>query len=136
MAFEQLTNHIKGVSDNTQSFVKNNAEYYKLVAFKHGMKALIGVATLTIRGIFGLIFLMFLSVGVALLIGERMESASTGFFIVGSFYFLIFILIVAFAKKPLEQFLLEKYSKVAFADDMEGDINEAIVAKRIADESI
>lgn len=136
MAFEQLTNHLKEISDTTQDLVINNAKYYKLVAFKQGMKVLIGFATLSIRGIFGLIFMMFMSVGAAICLGERMNSASSGFFIVGGFYFLLFILILIFAKKPLEQYLLEKYSKIVFEDDTDAEAQEDKVVKRIADENI
>lgn len=130
MAFEQLTDNLKGLSDNTQDYVATSAEYYKLNAFKYSMKALTGIATLSIRGVFVLIFLMFFSVGIAFLIGEHMENSSSGFFIVGGFYFLIFILIVAFGKKPLEQLVIEKCSKIVFEEDPDEDISEILGAKK------
>lgn len=127
MAFEKLTNNLKGLTDNTQQYAKTTAEYYKLRLFKNGMKGLIGVANLTLRATFGLLFLLFVSIGLAIYIGEQMESASAGYFIVGGFYFLIFLLIFAFAAKPIEKMLLEKYSKMAFKNNSTIE-EDAIVA--------
>lgn len=117
MAFEKLTENIKGLTSNTQEYVKHSSEYYKLKIFKNSMKGLIGVANVALRATFGLICLLFLSVGVAIVISEAMDSPSAGYFIVGAFYFVVFILVFIFAKKPIERYLLLKYSKMVFNDD-------------------
>lgn len=113
MAFEQITNSIKEVTDQTQDYVKVSTEYYKLSIFRNGMKGLVGAANLMIRGTVGILCLLFLSIGLAIYISEKMGHASAGYFIVGAVYFVIFILVVVFVKKPLEKKLLEKYSKMA-----------------------
>ncbi len=117
MAFEKLGNNIKDLSGNTQEYIKITAEYYKLSLFKNSMKGIIGIAKLTIRGVFGLLFLVFTSIGLAIYIGEQMDHASAGYFIIGGIYLVIFILIFLFASKPLERFLLEKYSKMVFSEE-------------------
>ncbi len=116
MAFEKLTENVKELTDNTQEYIKTSAEYYKLSIFRTSMKGLIGFANVALRATFALIALLFLSVGLAIVIGEAMDSASAGYFIVGVFYIIVFILIFMFAKKPLERFLLTKYSTMAFND--------------------
>lgn len=136
MAFEKLTNNLKGLTDNGQDYVKVTAEYYKLSFFKKGMKGMVGAANLGLRATFGLIFLLFISVGVAIVISESIGSASAGYFIVGGFYFLIFILVFAFAKKPLEKYLLEKYSKMAFSDDSIKEASDVSLVKPTINEDI
>lgn len=127
MAFEQITNSLKGLTDNTQDYVKISSEYYKLKLFKNGMKSLVGIANLIIRSTFGILCLLFLSIGLAIYISDQMNNASSGYFIVAGSYFAIFIVILFFAKKPLEKMLLEKYSKMLYEQE-ELDINEAAYA--------
>ena len=117
MAFEKLTNNLKDLTDNGQQYAKVTAEYYKLSLFKNGMRGLVSAANLGLRATFGLIALMFFSIGLAIVIGESLESLSSGFFIVGGGYLVIFLLIFLFVAKPLETMLLKKYSKLAFSDD-------------------
>jgi len=123
MAFEKLTNNLKGLTDNGQEYAKVTAEYYKLSVFKNGMQGLVGAANLGIRATFGLIAMMFFSIGLAIVIGESLDSLSSGFFIVGGGYLVIFFLILLFAAKPLETMLLKKYSKLAFSKDSLPDVS-------------
>lgn len=127
MAFEQITNSIKGLTDNTQDYVKVTSEYYKLSLFRNGMKGLVGTANLVIRGTFGILCLVFLSIGLAIYISNQMDNSSAGYFIVAGGYFIIFLLITFFAKKPLERMLLEKYSKMVY-DQEKMNVNETAVA--------
>ncbi|AWH73750.1 hypothetical protein DCS32_06145 [Dokdonia sp. Dokd-P16] len=117
MAFEKLTNNLKGLTDNGQEYAKVTAEYYKLSLFKNGMRGLVSGANLALRATFGLIAMMFFSIGLSIVIGESLDSLSAGFFIVGGIYLVIFFLIFLFAAKPLETMLLKKYSKLAFSED-------------------
>ena len=127
MAFEKLTENVKELTGNTQEYIKSSADYYKLSIFRTSMKGLIGFANVAIRATFALIALLFISIGVAIIIGESMESASAGYFIVGVFYVVIFLLIFVFARKPLEKFLLTKYSTMAFNNK----VTEATVASAV-----
>lgn len=123
MAFEKLTNNLKGLTDNGQEYAKVTAEYYKLSLFKNGMRGLVSSANLALRATFGLIAMMFFSIGLSIVIGESLDSLSVGFFIVGGIYLVIFFLVFLFAAKPLETMLLKKYSKLAFSDDSLPDVS-------------
>jgi hypothetical protein len=58
-----------------------------------------------IVGIFGIIVLLFLSLGVAWMIGEKMDNHAAGFFLVGGFYAIVGIILYnirdKFIKVPL-----------------------------------
>lgn len=136
MAFEKLTNNLKDLNESGQDFVKISAEYYKLSLFKNGMMGLIGGAVLALRATFALISLLFISVGLAIVIGDSLDSASLGYFIVGGIYLIIFILIFLFAGKPLERMLLIKFSKIAFTEDSIEEASPVKHVKTSIDESI
>ncbi len=139
MAFEKLTDNLKGLTDNGQQYAKVTAEYYKLSLFKNGMRGLVSAANMAIRATFGLLALLFLSIGLAIVIGDALDSASKGYFIVGGIYIVIFLLIFLFAGKPLERMLLTKYSKMAFSDDSFKETPSAgasMLIKNKIDESI
>lgn len=136
MAFEQLTDNLKNLTNHTEDFTKNTAAYYKLSAFKYTMKAVTETVTLSMRSFLFLLFLLFFSVGFALLIGEHLESTSAGYFIVGGFYFVVFLLVFAFAKKPIERIILEKYSKIAFTEDANSEAEGIVSTQRLKHESI
>lgn len=129
MAFEEITNSIKGFTENTQDYVKVSSEYYKLSLFKNGMKALVGTADLALKIIFGIFSLLFISVGVAVYINFQIDSSFTGYFIVGAFYLIIVILVSLLARKPLEKMFLEKYSKAAFNEDINSTQNKEVIAQ-------
>ena len=59
MAFEKLTDNLKGLTDNGQQYAKVTAEYYKLSLFKNGMRGLVSAANMALRATFGLLALLF-----------------------------------------------------------------------------
>lgn len=64
-----------------------------------------------IVGVFGVIVLLFLSLGAAWAIGEKMENHAAGFFLVGGFYALVGIVLYSirnkFIKVPLVNSLIK-----------------------------
>jgi ABC-type multidrug transport system fused ATPase/permease subunit len=116
MAFEKLSNSIDELNHNLKAFAHSNAEYYKLKFFKQAMKGAIGLVQGLLMGMFFIFALILLSVAVAILISEALGSPSYGFFIVGGFYFLLFLLILIFGRKPIEKILLVKVSRKFFND--------------------
>ncbi|TVZ52641.1 phage holin family protein [Dokdonia sp. Hel_I_53] len=136
MAFEKLTNNLKGLTDNGQEYANHTAEYYKLSLFKNGMKGLIGAANLGMRVTIALISLVFISIGIAIVINESLNSLSAGYFIVGAFYFLVFILVFVFAAKPVERMLLTKFSKIAFSNHTPDEVMPEETTKPFIDENI
>lgn len=119
MAFGSLTENIQKATDKTQEYIKNMAEYYKLRLFKSSMKGAISLVNLLVIGSIILMVLAFLSIGVAIWIGEAMDNRAAGYFIVAGFYFVVLLLILIFGRKEIEKYMLIKFSKQVFDDDDE-----------------
>ena len=49
--------------------------------------------------------------------GSFFEERYTGYFILAGFYTLVFILLLIFARKPLERVLIRKFSDLVVDDD-------------------
>lgn len=116
MAFEKLTNSINDLNDNVRDLAKSSTEYYKLDLYKKIIKGVISLVNMMLLGFICLIALLFVSIALALGIGKALGDASAGFFIVGAFYVLIFVLIWIFGKKQLEKIILVKSSRTFFND--------------------
>ena len=114
MAFEKLSNSIDELNYNIKAFAHSNAEYYKLKFFKQAMKGAVGLVQGLLLGIFFLFALMLISVALAILISEAIGVPSAGYFIVGGFYFLLFLFVLIFGRKPIEKKLLLKISRKFF----------------------
>lgn len=113
---DHLENNVDNLNNDVQSFVKKSVEYYKLDFYKKTMKVMVAATrTLLIFGM-ALMVLLFISIAVAILIGEETGSLSYGFFLVGGFYLLITLLIAIFGKKALERIILTSTSKIFFND--------------------
>ncbi len=119
MAFEKLSNSIHELNDNIQAYLHSNAEYYKLRAFKQGMKGATSLVRFMVLGFLLSTAGIMLSFALAIVISEAIGVPSSGYFIVGGFYLLIFVLIFIFGKEPIEKLILKKFSKVVFEDKEE-----------------
>ncbi|MDT0690462.1 phage holin family protein [Salegentibacter sp. F188] len=113
MAFEKLSESIEELKGNIKSYSKSNAEYFKLKAFKGGVKGVTAVVNLLLIFFFGVFALIFLSIAGAVAISAALDSPSAGFWIVGGFYLLLVILILLLRKK-IGQFILTKASESFF----------------------
>ncbi|SHF71913.1 Putative Holin-X, holin superfamily III [Salegentibacter echinorum] len=114
MAFEKLSDSIEELNRHLKAYADSNAEYYKLKIFKQATKGLTAVILGVLMGLFLLFALIILSVAVAIAISNALDVPSAGYFIVGGFYVLLFILVLLFGKKPLQKFLLVKLSRKIF----------------------
>lgn len=116
MAFEKISDNLQQLNENIKSFAKSSAEYYKLDLFNKTMKG----ATAAINGVaiafFMLFMLIFLSIAVALLLSNWLDSPSSGFFIVAGFYLLLGLFFVFFGSKVITSALLPGASKKFFAE--------------------
>lgn len=117
MAFDKLTDHLKETVNHTEEYITTTAAYYKLSVFKQAMTAVTNIIVLSIRGLFALVITLFLSLGIAVFIGEKLENYSRGFFIVGGFYCVVFILVFVFARKPIERLIIKESSKLVFEEE-------------------
>lgn len=116
MAFEKLSNSVHDLNNNIQSYVQSNSEYYKLRAFKQGMKGATSLVRFLVMGFLLSTAGIMLSFAFAIVISEAIGIPSSGYFIVGAFYIIIFVLIYIFGKEPIEKLILRKFSKSIFND--------------------
>jgi len=114
MAFKDISNHINDLNDNIQAYIDSMLEYYKLEAFKNLTKGSSKFIKLIVFGSIFLIFLAFVSIGLALLIGKALENFALGFFIMGGFFLFVFLLLVIFGSKLIDKIILKEFSKMLF----------------------
>ena len=105
MSIFNISEHISKVSDDAKKYLNSSLEYYKLDSFKKMMDGAVSLVNLMVSGSIFLIFILFISVGVAIVIGESLGSLSYGYFIVAGIYLLLFILynLGTFTEKQLVQ---------------------------------
>ncbi|MCB7481902.1 phage holin family protein [Christiangramia sediminis] len=116
MAFEKLSNSVHDLNNNIQSYMQSNSEYYKLRAFRQGMKGATSLVRFLVMGFLLSTAGIMLSFAVAIVISEAIGVPSSGYFIVGGFYMIVFVLIFIFGKEPIEKLILRKFSKSVFND--------------------
>ncbi|QIE59892.1 hypothetical protein G5B37_10040 [Rasiella rasia] len=119
MPFQALSDHLSDSGHKVQDYIKSTAEYYKLRLFKNAMKFATSLINMLVLGGIFMMFLIFISFGVAMWLGKIFESMLTGFFIVGGFYLLIFLLILFFGKKHIDKSILSKFSELVVEDEVE-----------------
>lgn len=132
MAFSKLTDHIDDLGAHLEAYVVNMVEYYKLSFFKKFMKGFSSLVKLLILGSVFLVFLGFISVAFAIMIGSAIGSYAGGFFIIGGVYLLAFFILLMYGKKIIEKIFLDKFSRYVFSDDDdEEDLKEMEFQKEI-----
>lgn len=121
MPFYRLAKHFDDLTEQIEKYVDTTFRYYKLSLFKQLMKAFSTLTKLLVLGSFLLVFLGFVSVGIAILIGKSVGSFSLGFFIVGGFYLFVFLVLWAIWKNKIERFFLKKFSAAVFQKEDDDD---------------
>ncbi|MGB3776600.1 MAG: phage holin family protein [Leeuwenhoekiella sp.] len=122
MSLFNLSENFKILSDDFQTAMNSSLEFYKLDFFNKSMKGAVSLVNLLIIGSAFIVFLLFISVAVAIVIGESLESLSAGYFIVAGFYFLVFLFMLIFGKPIITKKVLTKYSKVVFNEDSQKQV--------------
>ncbi|SDS37642.1 phage holin family protein [Gramella sp. MAR_2010_147] len=114
MAFEKLSNSVQDLNNNIQSYIQSNSEYYRLRAFRQGMKGATALVRFLVMGFLLSTAGIMLSFAIAIVISQAIGVPSSGYFIVGGFYMIVFVLIFIFGKEPIEKLVLRKFSKSVF----------------------
>ena len=70
-----------------------------------------------IVGIFGIIVLLFLSLGAAWMIGEKMDNHAAGFFLVGGFYAIVGIVLYSIRDKFIKVPLVNSFIKSLYYEN-------------------
>ncbi|MDC7994980.1 phage holin family protein [Altibacter sp. HG106] len=117
MPLDSITKKLEQNATKTQEYVTNTAEYYKLRLFKSSMQFTTRLVNFLVLGSVGLFVLFFFSIGIALWMGSFFEERYTGYFILAGFYAIVFVLLLIFARKPLERALIRKFSDLIVDDD-------------------
>ncbi|MDZ4757930.1 MAG: phage holin family protein [Bacteroidota bacterium] len=93
---------IDELSNSLKKYVNTNYELFKLEASERSSVIGSGLISNLIVFIVGLLFTIFLSVGVGLYLSYRMGDNYSGFIIVGGFYFLLYLILMIGKKSMLE----------------------------------
>ena len=121
MPLESITDQIGETGGKLQDYLKSTAEYYKLRLFKSSMKFATSLINLLILGSILLLCLAFISVGLALWLGNLTGNIQHGFFIVGGFYCVLFVFVMIFGKDFIIKNMLSKFSELVLED--KNDLN-------------
>lgn len=127
MAFSKITHHIEELNDNIQDLVTAKLEYYRLKMFKKATQTAARLVKLLVYGSIFLLFLGFLSVGFAILIGRALGDLSYGFFIIAGAYLVIFICYMTFGKNYMHYLLLKKFSSGLAKEDDEDEKEDKLM---------
>lgn len=102
---EKLIEKAEAYSKTSLALCKNEA-IYKLADISSNLFVKLVIAVV------GILFLLFINIGLALFIGDYLEAAFLGFFVIGLGYFLIAILLYIFRENwiitPFSNFIIRK----------------------------
>jgi len=111
------TSRIKSIFENVHNYVEARLELYKISLFEKGAKIAADLITAAILGVCAAFFLIFLSVGIALILGNWLGGAYIGFLIVAGVYLIIGLVIYLRRKSILQKPIME----AAITELLKGD---------------
>lgn len=114
MAFEELKESTEGIRDQAQAIIESNLAYYKLRTFKIAMKSTAMILKLSIITLCFLMVLLFLSIALALGLGDYFANQSLGFLCVGGIYVIVTLALFFVKDKFIEGPILKKFSELFF----------------------
>lgn len=117
MPYRNFGENLNKIGDKILEYGEFKLDYYKLLLYKIVMKIARSVFFALIFGAVLLLIFFFISFGLAHLIGEALGNIAFGYFIMGGFYVLVLILMMAFGRKILERQILYKTSEWFINDD-------------------
>ncbi len=116
MAFDELKAQAAEAEHHMRRYGNLTVDYYRLKAFKVLMRGLLHMTKGAGLTAVALITLVFFSVAGALFLGEALNSAATGFLIVGSIYLVLLVLAYVFRHK-LDRPVIRTFSEYYFEDE-------------------
>lgn len=93
---ENATSPITMLIEKAEDYAKTTITLYKLTTVKKSANIISGIVSKLALLLVGAFFLLMLSIGLALLIGESLGKTYYGFFAVTAFYLLLFIIVYSF----------------------------------------
>jgi ABC-type phosphate transport system permease subunit len=116
-AINQIKDKAEGIFDDTTEYLEAHWNLGVLNASSKAADAISTIATTLVVGVLGIIILIFLSIGIALLIGEKVNSPASGFFYVALFYVIVGILIYAIKDKYIKLPIVNSFIKKFYYED-------------------
>jgi ABC-type phosphate/phosphonate transport system permease subunit len=116
-AIDQIKDKAEGIFDDATEYLEARWNLGVLNASSKAADTISTIATTMVIAVLGMIILIFLSVGVALFIGEKLNSPSSGFFYVGLFYIAVGILIYAIKDKYIKLPIVNSFIKKFYYED-------------------
>ena len=110
-AINQIKDKAEGIFDDTTEYLEARWNLGVLNASSKAADTISTIAATLVVGVLGIIVLIFLSVGVALLISEKLNNPSSGFFYVALFYIVIGIVIFAIKDKYIKLPIVNSFIK-------------------------
>lgn len=116
MPLEKLKENTEEIQENIKAAIDSTAAYYKLLGFKIATKATAMLLKMLLMSVFFLLFILFISIALALYLGESYKNIPLGFLLVGGVYFVFAVLIYLLKDRIAETSILKKFSTVFFND--------------------
>jgi len=116
-AINQIKYKAEDIFDNASEYIEARWNLEILNASLKAANTISSIATTLVMALIAMIILICISVGVALLIGEHLNSPSSGFFYVGLFYALIGIMVYAIKDKYLKIPIINSFIKKFYYED-------------------
>ncbi len=99
---------IEQLSENVQSLINAKVELFKLQTLEIMANAFSVMLKRLLLCLIFLVFLAFFSIGLAIILSNRMDNPFLGYFTVGLFYLLIFVMVLLDQHGFIESIILNK----------------------------
>ena len=116
-AIDQIKDKAEDIFENASEYLEARWNLGILNASSKAADTISSITTTLIMAMVGTIVLIFTSIGVALLIGERLNSPSSGFFYVALFYVVIGILLYSIKDKYIKLPIINSFIKKFYYED-------------------
>ena len=93
---------IEQIYERVEQYVSTSVELYKLKALQKVAETATSILTSVMLAIFGLLFLLFVSIGLAIYLGEVLGKMHYGFMIVSGIYLLFAVIVYALRAQVLK----------------------------------
>ena len=117
----ERTETIQQLYDQTQGLVKTQLSIYKLKAVAKTANVSASIASIVLLGLIGVMFLLFISLGLAFLMAEWVENTAAGFGIVAGIYLVAGLIIYAIRNTTLRRFVSDRVVNEILNDDDDKD---------------
>lgn len=106
---QSTLDQIRNLAETAKSLAETKAEILKLKAIKQVSKSMSSILIILFVAILSILAVILLSISLAIWIGGMVNSISAGFLIVGGFFLLVSLILLALRKKSLAPTLTNSF---------------------------